>query len=94
MTPETELHKWHIFRVTRLVATSFGLLLVAASSYSQTVIKKETTVSQFSTLHLDAAPQMASAEIRPFHIDVPEGQLADLRHRIAANQVARARNRR
>jgi len=86
MTPETEPHKWHIFRVTRLVATSFGLLLVAASSYSQTVIKKETTVSQFSTLQLDAVPQTASPEIRPFHIDIPEGQLTDLRHRIAATK--------
>src|ERR1700678_2456502 len=86
MTPETELHKSQIFHVTRLVATSFGLLLVAASSYSQTVIKKETTMSQFSTLQLDAAPQTASPAIRPFHIDIPEGQLTDLRHRIAATK--------
>src|SRR6202522_1215710 len=86
MTPETELHKSQIFHVTRLVATSFGLLLVAASSYSQTVIKKETTMSQFSTLQLDAAPQTASPAIRPFHIDIPEGHLTDLRHRIAATK--------
>jgi hypothetical protein len=86
MTPKTELHKSQIFHVTRLVATSFGLLLVAASSYSQTVIKKETTMSQFSTLQLDAALQTTSPEIRPFHIDVPEGQLTDLRHRIAATK--------
>ena len=86
MTPETEPHKWRIFRVTRLVAISFGLLLVAASSYSQTVIKKETTVRQFSTVQLDAAPQTASPKIRPFHIDVPEGQLTDLHHRIAATK--------
>ena len=56
MTLETVQHKWRMFRVPRLVATSFGLLLVAASSHSQTVIKKETTVSQLSTLQLDAAP--------------------------------------
>jgi pimeloyl-ACP methyl ester carboxylesterase len=86
MTPETVLHKWRIFRVTRPVATSFGLLLVAASSYSQTVIKKETTVSQLSTLQLDAALQTASQEIRPFHVNVPEEQLTDLRHRIAATR--------
>jgi pimeloyl-ACP methyl ester carboxylesterase len=86
MTLEIVLHKWRIFRVTRLVATSFGLLLVAASSYSQTVIKKETTVSQLSALQLDAAPQTASPEIRPFHVKVPEEQLTDLRHRIAATK--------
>jgi pimeloyl-ACP methyl ester carboxylesterase len=86
MTPETEPHKWRIFRVTRLVAISFGLLLVAASSYSQTVIKKETTVSKFSTLLLDAGLQNPSPEIRPFHIDIPEGHLTDLRHRIAATK--------
>jgi pimeloyl-ACP methyl ester carboxylesterase len=86
MTPETVLHKWHIFRVTRLVATSFGLFLAAVSSYSQTVIKKETTVSQLSTLQLDAAPQTASPEIRLFHVNVPEEQLTDLRHRIAATK--------
>ena len=86
MIPETELHKWRIFRATRLVATSFGLLLVAASSYSQAEIKKESTVSQSSTLQLDAAPQAASPEIHPFHVHVPEEQLTDLRHRIAATK--------
>jgi hypothetical protein len=70
MTPEIVPHKWRVFRVTRLVATSFGLLLVAASSHSQTAIKKETTVSQLSTLQLDAAPQTASPEIRPFHVNL------------------------
>ena len=82
MTLETVQHKWRMFRVPRLVATSFGLLLVAASSYSQTVIKKETTVSQLSTLQLDAVPQTATAEIRPFHINFSEEQLTDLRRRI------------
>jgi len=86
MTLEIVLHKWRKFRVTRLVATSFGLLLVAASSYSQTVIKKETIVSQLETLQLDAVPQMATAEIRPFHVNVPEEQLTDLRHRIATTK--------
>jgi pimeloyl-ACP methyl ester carboxylesterase len=86
MTLEIVLHKWRILRVTRLAATSFGLLLVAASSYSQTVIKTETTMSQLSTLQLDAAPQMASPEIRPFYVNVPEEQLTDLRHRIGATK--------
>jgi hypothetical protein len=32
MTLETVLHKWRFFRITRLAATSFALLLVSASS--------------------------------------------------------------
>jgi hypothetical protein len=42
MTLETVLHKWRVFRITRLVATSFGLLLVAAS--------RATSLSKFATL--------------------------------------------
>jgi pimeloyl-ACP methyl ester carboxylesterase len=74
-----------MFRVTRLVATAFGLLLVTTSSYAQTA-KKETTVSQVDTLQLEAVPQATTAEIRPFHFSVPEEQLSDLRRRIAATK--------
>jgi pimeloyl-ACP methyl ester carboxylesterase len=85
MTFEAVLHKWRMFRVTRLAATAFGLLLVAASSYAQTV-KKEVTMSQLSTPQVDAMPQPATTEIRPFHVHFPEEQLVDLRRRIAATQ--------
>jgi pimeloyl-ACP methyl ester carboxylesterase len=85
MTFETIQHNWRRFRVTGLVATASGLLLVAASSYAQTA-KKEPTVSQLSTLQLDAVPQTAAAEIRPFHANVPEEQLVDLRRRIVATK--------
>ncbi len=85
MTLETVPHKWRAFRITRLVATSFGLLLVAASSCAQSV-KKETTVSQLDTLQLDAVPQTAGVEIRPFHFPVTNEQLADLRRRIVATK--------
>jgi pimeloyl-ACP methyl ester carboxylesterase len=85
MTFETLQHSWRMFRVIRLIATAFGLLLVAASSYAQTV-KEETTVSQLSTLQLDAVPQATTGEIRPFHFNVPKEQLADLRRRIAATK--------
>jgi len=67
MTLEKVQHNWRMVRATRLAASIFGLLLVAASSYAQTVIKKETTVSQLDTLQLDAVPQTDTAEIRSFH---------------------------
>ena len=85
MTFERAQHNCHMFRVIRLVATAFGLLLVAVSSNAQTA-KKEITMSQLSTLQLDAVPQATTAEIRPFHFHVPEEQLADLRRRIAATK--------
>ncbi|HKC00965.1 MAG TPA: epoxide hydrolase [Terriglobales bacterium] len=86
MTLEKVQHKWRMFRATRLAASIFGLLLVTASSYAQTVIKKETTVSQLDTLQLDAVPQTDTAEFRSFHFNVPEEQLVDLRRRIAATK--------
>ncbi len=86
MTLEKVQYNWRIFRAVKLAATAFGVLLVAASSYAQTLIKKETTVSQLETLQLDAVPQTATAEIRPFHINVPEDQLVDLRRRIVATK--------
>jgi pimeloyl-ACP methyl ester carboxylesterase len=86
MTFETLQHNWRMLRATRLAATAFGLLLVAASSYAQSVLKKETTMSQLATLQLDAVPQTATAEIRPFHFTATEEQLADLRRRIIATK--------
>src|ERR1700690_1818488 len=85
MTTEKAQHNWHIFRVISLAATTFGLLLVAASSYAQTA-KQEITASQLTTPQLDAVPQTATAEIRPFHINFQEEQLADLRRRIVATK--------
>jgi pimeloyl-ACP methyl ester carboxylesterase len=72
--------------VTSLAAIIFGLLLLAASSSAQTVIKKETTMSQLGTLQLDAVPQTATAEIRPFHFKVSEAELVDLKRRIVATK--------
>jgi pimeloyl-ACP methyl ester carboxylesterase len=77
---------WHMFRTVRLIAATFGLFLLAVSSYAQTSIKKEPTMSQLATLQLDAVPQAAAAEIRPFHVNVPEQQLVDLRRRVAATK--------
>ena len=85
MTFETVEHNWRTFRVTKLAASAFGVLLAAASSHAQT-IRKEITMSPLSTPQLDAVPQAATTEIRPFHVNFPEEQLADLRRRIAATQ--------
>jgi pimeloyl-ACP methyl ester carboxylesterase len=86
MTLEEVEHTWRMFHATRLAATTFVMLLVAASSYAQTAIKKETTMSQLDTLVLEAVPQTDTAEIHPFHVNVPENQLVDLRRRVAATQ--------
>ena len=78
MTLEKAQHDRRIFRAATLVAIAFSPLSVAASSFAQAPINKETTMAQLDTLHLHAVPQAATAEIRPFHVKFPEGQLADL----------------
>jgi pimeloyl-ACP methyl ester carboxylesterase len=79
-------HNWCVLRAIRLVAITFGLLLVAASSYAQTAIKKETATSLSNALLLGAMPQTATAEIRPFHFNATDEQLGDLRRRVAATK--------
>jgi len=86
MTLRNLQHNWCVFRAIRLVAIAFGLLFVATSSYAQTAIKKESTVMQSNALLLEAMPQTATAEIRPFHFKATDEQLADLRRRIVATQ--------
>ena len=86
MTFEKAQRNWRIFRVATLVAIAFSPLFVAASSYGQAANNKETNMAQTDSLHLHAVPQSATAEIRPFHVNFPEQQLADLRRRIAATQ--------
>jgi len=86
MTLRNLKHNRCVFRAIRLVAIIFGLLLVAASSYAQTAIQKETSMSQSNAVLLDAVPQKATAEIRPFHFTVTDEQLADLRRRVAATK--------
>src|SRR5271163_3369596 len=70
--------------VTIVATGAFGFL--AHPIWSQTVTQKENTVSQLATLQLDAVPQTATAEIRPFHFTATEQQLADLRRRIVATK--------
>jgi pimeloyl-ACP methyl ester carboxylesterase len=85
MTQEKAQPNRRIFRAATLVTIAFSPVFVAASNYAQ-AINKETTMAQPDTLHLYSVPQAAAAEIRPFHVNFPEEQLADLRRRIAATQ--------
>src|SRR4051812_34667006 len=67
------------------------LLLLSVSSYAQTATQKQTTqteihMAQLASARPAAAPQDASAEIRPFRVNIPDEQLADLRRRIVATR--------
>jgi pimeloyl-ACP methyl ester carboxylesterase len=86
MTIEKAQHHRRILHVATVVAIAFSPLFIAESVYSQAAINKETTMPQPDTQHLDAVPEADTAEIRPFHVNFPEEQLADLRRRIAATQ--------
>jgi pimeloyl-ACP methyl ester carboxylesterase len=86
MTLEKIQQNRGMFHVTSLAVTIFGLLLLATSSHAQTAIKKETITPQLGTLQIDAVPQTAAAEIRPFHFKVSEAELVDLKRRIAATK--------
>ena len=86
MTARNLRHNWRVFRAIRLVAIACGLLVVAASSYAQTAIQRVTTTSLTNAVVLDAMPQTATAEIRPFRFNATDAQLADLRRRVAATK--------
>src|SRR5437588_12889423 len=65
------------------------LLLLSGSSYAQNAtpnqkMQKEISMAQLATGRPGVAPQQASAAIRPFHVNIPEEQLVDLRRRVAA----------
>jgi pimeloyl-ACP methyl ester carboxylesterase len=69
------------FLATSAAASAFGLLLLAASWHAQTVpAAEQVNQSKESKSRPDAS------EIRPFHINVPEEDLVDLRRRIAATR--------
>jgi len=58
----------------RVAATAVSVILIASSASAQTEKVSDTGTS--------VAAQDES--IRPFHVDIPESQLTDLRQRIAA----------
>ena len=68
---------WRTFLVAVAAAGAFGLVLLAAPCDAQTATEKETTVAQRET---------TTAAVRPFHINIPEEALVDLRRRIAATR--------
>jgi pimeloyl-ACP methyl ester carboxylesterase len=68
---------WRTFLVTVAAAGAFGLVLLAAPCDAQTATEKETTVAQRET---------TTAAVRPFHINIPEEALVDLRRRVAATR--------
>jgi pimeloyl-ACP methyl ester carboxylesterase len=72
---------WRTFLATVAAAGAFGLALLAAPSDAQTV---PSSGAQASVSGLGAAVE--NTAVRPFHIDVPEEALVDLRRRIAATR--------
>ncbi len=69
------------FPVTSVAASVFGLVLLAVSWHAQTVP---------AAGHIDPSkerkPMPDTSEIRPFRVNVPDKDLAELRRRIAATQ--------
>jgi hypothetical protein len=72
---------WRTFLATVAAAGAFGLALLAAPSDAQTV---PSAGAQASVSGLGAAVE--DTAVRPFHIDVPEEALVDLRRRIASTR--------
>jgi len=64
---------------TSAAASALGLILLAASWYGQTAVAAE---------HVTDSRQRKpdTTEIRPFHVNVPDAVLVDLRRRIAATR--------
>jgi Epoxide hydrolase N terminus len=72
---------WRNVFVTLAAVGAFGLVLLAAPGDAQTVPSAD---AQASVSGLGAAVE--DATVRPFHINVPEETLVDLRRRIAATR--------
>jgi len=64
----------------------FGLFVIAARSYGQTVVDASPKASAISLLPARAAAAKEDTSIRPFHIHFSDEALADLHSRIAATR--------
>jgi pimeloyl-ACP methyl ester carboxylesterase len=64
------------FLATAAVASAFALVLLAAPSHAQTV----------AAVDAQATGRAEGSAIRPFHVNVPEKDLVDLRRRVAATR--------
>jgi hypothetical protein len=69
---------WRSFLATSAAVGAFGLVLLAAPSYAQIVPAADAEASVIATAEDNA--------IRPFHNNIPEEALVDLRRRIAATR--------
>jgi pimeloyl-ACP methyl ester carboxylesterase len=74
------------FLTTLATAGVFGLVLLASSSYAQTVPATDAQASLISPLPANLHAAIEGSAIRPFRINVPEAALVDLRRRIAATK--------
>jgi pimeloyl-ACP methyl ester carboxylesterase len=74
------------FLATSVAVAAFGLVLLAANSTAQTVSIPDVDGSVANALATEERAAVADESIRPFHVNVPEERLVDLRRRIAATQ--------
>jgi pimeloyl-ACP methyl ester carboxylesterase len=73
---------WRSLLARSAVASAFGLVLLTVAVYAST-----TLAADASAVASHLSPSAADdTSIRPFHVDVPEAALADLRKRIAATR--------
>jgi pimeloyl-ACP methyl ester carboxylesterase len=73
---------WRSLLARSAVASAFGLVLLTVAVYAST-----TLAADASAVARHLSPSAADGtSIRPFHVDVPEAALADLRKRIAATR--------
>src|SRR5262252_7143746 len=59
---------------------------VKALAATATTTQKEGALNQLNAVQPDTATGAATAAIRPFHVNVPQAALAELRRRIAATR--------
>ena len=89
---------WNKFLVTFATVSSVVLVLMVVPSYGQTATQKENTQkeatriqtqgtkTQLNSAQLASEPDISPAALRPFHINVPEADLVDLRRRVLATR--------
>jgi pimeloyl-ACP methyl ester carboxylesterase len=81
---------WSKILVTFATVSFIVVLLMVAPSYGQTATQKEiqpqATKTKLNSVQLGSAPDITSAAIRPFRINVSEADLVDLRRRVLATR--------
>ncbi len=77
---------WQSVLTTSIIASAFALVLLIGPSYARTVSAADAEASVISPLPAKLGAAAENKAVRPFHIDVPEAALADLRRRIAGTK--------